>query len=176
MKASSFAVHHVVEVLHTDDVRNLSRLVELLGSDIAYAKMTNQSLPLQFGKHSQWFFDGTFRWPCHSSDPEVNEVQSADSEISKIVMNGVDQFLGRNGVKPRLVCSASKAHLGNDHQAVRARVERLLDNLISHVRTVKVTGVDVVHARRNRSSQDANCGANVRGGPQTPGPASCIAP
>src|SRR4029077_12510064 len=106
-------VDHVVEILHTDDGRNCSRLVELLGSNIAYAEITNQSLTLQVGKHSQWFFDGTFRWPCHSSDPKVNEVQRVESEISKIVMNSVDQFLGRNGVNPSLVCSASKAHLGN---------------------------------------------------------------
>lgn len=67
-------VDHVVEVLHTDDVRNLSRLVELLGSYITYAKITNWSLTLQFGKHSQWFFDATFRWLYNSSKPEVNEV------------------------------------------------------------------------------------------------------
>jgi hypothetical protein len=79
--------------------------------------MTNQSLTLQLGKDSQWFFDGTFRWPRHSSDPEVNEVQRVEAEISKIVLNGVDQFLRRNGVQPRLVWSAPKAHLGDDHQA-----------------------------------------------------------
>jgi len=55
--------------------------------------MTNQSLTLEFGKHGQWFCDGSFRWRRRSSDPKANEVQRAESETSKIVMNGVDQLL-----------------------------------------------------------------------------------
>src|SRR5262252_4683366 len=37
--------------------------------------------------------------------------------------------------------------LGDDHEILGIRMERLLDELIGHVRTVVVAGVDVVHAR-----------------------------
>jgi hypothetical protein len=39
------AVGHVVEVLHTDDIRDSLRLGELLRNDLAYAKITNHTSP-----------------------------------------------------------------------------------------------------------------------------------
>ena len=46
---------------------------------------------------------------------------------------------------------------------VRIGIKRLLNDLIRHMRTVKVTGIDVVHAGRNRLSQHSNRSVNVTG-------------
>jgi hypothetical protein len=40
-------------------------------------------------------------------------------------------------------------------------MERPLDDLISHVRTIKIAGIDVVYPRRNRLSQDGNRSVNI---------------
>src|SRR5215472_10384329 len=40
-------------------------------------------------------------------------------------------------------------------------MQRLLDNLIRHMRTVVVAGIDVVHAGINRLAQNSDCGINV---------------
>jgi hypothetical protein len=40
-------------------------------------------------------------------------------------------------------------------------MKRLLNDLIGHMRTIKVTGIDMVHAFRNRRSQDCNRGVNI---------------
>src|ERR1700727_865627 len=47
------ALRHVVEVLYADDLRNCLSLSQLFGADITQAEMTNQSLALELGKHSQ---------------------------------------------------------------------------------------------------------------------------
>src|SRR5438105_5908772 len=49
-------------------------------------------------------------------------------------------------MNPGLVRTATSTHLGDDHQTIRIRMERPLDNLIGHMRTVEVAGVNVVHA------------------------------
>src|SRR5207249_12159466 len=71
-------------------------------------------------------------------------------------MDRVDQFLARKSRNPRLVGSPASAHLGDDHQSVRIRVERLLDNLIGHMRTIVVARIDVVHPSLDGLSQDSN--------------------
>ena len=131
------------------------------GRDVAQTEMTNQSLTLEFGQHGQRFFDRSLRWPHHPSDAKIDDIQRVEPEISQIVVNAIDQFLARKSMKPGLVCSPARAHLGDDHQAIRIGMERLLDDLIGHMRTVKVAGIDVVHAGRDRLSQNGNRGLHI---------------
>src|SRR5580658_3632057 len=125
--------------------------------------MTNQPLTLEFGEHSQRFFDGSFRRPRDSANPKIDDIKPVEPEISKIVMDAIDQFPTRKSMNPRLVLATAGAHLGDDHKAIRIRMERLLDNLIGYMRTVKVAGIDMVHARRNCLSQNSNCTVNITG-------------
>ncbi len=80
--------------------------------------MANQSLALEFGQHGQRLFDRSFRWPHHSSDAKIDDVERVESEIAQIVMNGIDQFLTRKRMKPGFVLTAASAHLGDNHQAI----------------------------------------------------------
>ena len=40
-------------------------------------------------------------------------------------------------------------------------MERLLNDLIGHMRTVKVAGIDMIHAGRNRLSQNGDRAINI---------------
>ena len=115
--------------------------------------------------------------PIIAPTRKVDHIQRVKPEVTQIVVNA------------RRSIPAVKEHGGQDLSAprraptlvtitrpIRIRMERLLDNLIGHVRTVKVAGVDVVHAGRNRLTQHGDRGIQSRGGPHTCGPASCIAP
>jgi hypothetical protein len=56
-------------------------------------------------------------------------------------------------------------------------VQRLADDPVGGVRALEVAGVDVIDAVRHGLAQYRECGiAILRGGPNTPDPASCIAP
>ena len=81
------AVWHVVEVLDTNDLRDFLSLLELPAGDVAETDVTNQSLTLQLAKHTQRFFDGSFRWFHDFANSKVDDVERVDTEISKIVMN-----------------------------------------------------------------------------------------
>ena len=64
-------------------------------------------------------------------------------------------------MSPGFVRSPTGAHLGDDHQAVRIGVQRLLDNLICYVRTIEVAGIYVVHAGFHGLLQDTDCFAGI---------------
>src|SRR5215469_13353207 len=155
------AVCDVVEVLDTNDLRDSLSLLELPGGNVAETDVTNQSLMLQVDKHTQRFFDGSFRW-CHdSANSQVDDVERIGSKIPKIAMNAVDQLLTRKGLNPRFVCPAPGAHFGNDYQASRIGMKGLFDNLIGNMRAVIIAGVDMVHASGDRLSQNRNCSVNI---------------
>src|SRR2546430_8857782 len=123
--------------------------------------MTNHPPMLERRKHSQRFFDGSFRWLANSSDPQVHDIKPIEPKISEIVMNGIDQFLTRKSMRPGFVRFAPSADLGDDHQVIRVRMERLPDDLIGHVGTIKVAGIDMVHTGCDRLSQNSDCAVNI---------------
>jgi hypothetical protein len=55
-------------------------------------------------------------------------------------------------------------------------MENLLDELIAYRWAVEVAAVDVIHAGRDCLAQNHHGRIMSRGSPQTPGPASCMAP
>src|SRR6516162_2128217 len=155
------AVCDVVEVLDTNDLRDSLSLLELPGGNVAETDVTNQSLMLQVDKHTQRFFDGSFRW-CHdSAKSKVDDVERIGTKIPKIAMNAVDQLLTRKGLNPRFVRAAPGAHFGDDYQASRVGMKGLFDNLIGNMRAVIIAGVDMVHASGDRLLQNRNCSVNI---------------
>ena len=87
------ALGDVVEILHADDLGDRLRLCQLRGSDVAEAEMANQALMLEFGKHGQRRFDGSFGWRRDSSDAKVDDVERVEPEVAEIVMHTIDEFL-----------------------------------------------------------------------------------
>jgi hypothetical protein len=55
-------------------------------------------------------------------------------------------------------------------------MERFSDKLIGNVRAIEVAGVDVIDTEPNNLAQDREAPSWSAGGPNTCGPASCMAP
>jgi hypothetical protein len=89
------AMCQIVEVLDANDFCDSLTFLQLPGSDVAEADVTNQPLTLQLGEHGQGFLDGSFRWCHHSANSKVNNVERIDTEIPKIVVSAVNQLLTR---------------------------------------------------------------------------------
>ncbi len=64
-------------------------------------------------------------------------------------------------MKPGFVWTSTSAYFGDDHEILRVRIECLLDQLIGHMGSVVVAGVDVVHAGLYRFSQNSNGGIHI---------------
>src|ERR1700691_6441808 len=105
--------------------------------------MTNQALTLQFGKHGQRFLDGFLAGFHDSSNPKIDDIQRIETKVSQVVMEAVDELLAGESMNPRLVGTAPSAQFGDDHETIAVRMEGLLDDLIGHMRSVVVAGVNM---------------------------------
>src|SRR5258707_8468033 len=76
-------------------------------------------------------------------------------------MYGVDQLLKRKSMGPRLVWAASGTDFADDHEIIRIGMKSLFNDLVGHIRAVKVAGIDMVHACRNRLPQNSNRSLNI---------------
>src|ERR1700693_2862646 len=160
-KAVVIPVSHVVKVLHADNLGNRLTLCHLSGADVAQAEMTNQSLTLKLRQHGQRLFDRPLGWPQHGSHPEIDDIQCVESKISQIVMNSIDQLLTRKRMNPRFVHWPASTDFGDDHQSIWIRMKRLFDDLVGHMRAVKIAGIDVVDPCRNSLSENSYCSVNI---------------
>src|SRR5271156_251649 len=123
--------------------------------------MTNQSLTLELLKHSERFFDRLVGRAHHSSNPEVDDIQRVESEISEIVMDGIRQLLTRKRMNPRFVLSPPSTYFGDYHESIRIWMKRPFDDLVGHMRTVKVARIDVIDPCRDSLSQNCDCSVNI---------------
>ncbi len=57
-------------------------------------------------------------------------------------MYGIDQLFTRQRVNPRLIFTSASTHLGDDHKVIRIGMKGLLNDLVGHMRTVAVAGID----------------------------------
>src|SRR6266480_6232154 len=76
-------------------------------------------------------------------------------------MNGINQILARDIVYPRLVLAATSPNFGDNHETIWIRMESFLNDLIRHVRTIEIAGVDVVHAGSYRFTQHGDGGIGI---------------
>src|ERR1700719_1242726 len=86
---------------------------------------------------------------------------SVGSKLSSVRVAVMSTSLPR---KPGLVWTSASADFRDDHEILGVRMERLLDQLIGHMGSVVVAGIDVVHTGIYRLSQNSNGSINVAWG------------
>src|SRR5262249_57966244 len=76
-------------------------------------------------------------------------------------MSPVDELLTRKSMNPRFVLTPPRSQFCYNNEGIRIGMERLLDNLIRHMRAVEVAGVDMVHPGPSRLPQNSYRGIHV---------------
>ena len=149
------AMSKVVVVLHAGDLGHGASLLHLSSRDVAEPDMAHQSLPLQIDERFERRGDRSFRRPVRvEHGPQVNDVESLQSEVAQIVVDGTRQLVRAEGRTPRRILAAPRADLCHDDEVVLVGRQRFADQLIGDERPVEVAGVDVVDAGGHRFSQD----------------------
>jgi hypothetical protein len=83
-------------------------------------------------------------------EPQIDNLERVEAETAQIVMDRALEVGGRHSRVPRRVRAALGADLGDDDKVVGIGMQRLPDQLIGDVGTVKVAGVDVIDPTRDR--------------------------
>ena len=103
-------------------------------------------------------------------------MHALDLQGAQVVLDAGLQLGGGVRRQPAPGVVAPRADLGDEREVVRVRVQRLPDQVVDDLRPVVLRRVDVVDAEFEARRRTAIAASRSRGGPNTPGPASCIAP
>src|SRR3984893_3811786 len=155
------ALGDVVEVLNADYFRDRLRLSQLAGRNCAETDMVNEALLLHLGERGERLFKWLVFRSGKSAGPEIHDLQRIEAQVAQIVVYGIDNLLARTCVKPGTIGAAAPTDFGDDHQIVGIRMQRLLNDLISDMRTVEIAGIDVVHARCHSLAQNRDRAWNI---------------
>ena len=155
------ALRDVVEVLNADYFRDRLRLSQLAGRNCAETDMVNEALLLQLGERGEWLFKWLVFRSGKSAEPEIHDLQRIEAQVAQIVVYGIDNLLARTCVKPGTVGAAAPTDFGHDDQIIRIRMQRLLNDLIGHMRTVEIAGIDMVHARIDSLAKNRDRTGNI---------------
>ena len=160
-KAVVMAVRHVVQVLHADDLRNRLSLRQLIRTDVAQTEVANQALRLSSASTVSGSSIDPSDGPMFPPTRRLTTSSAVQSEISQIIVDGIDQFLTRKRMNPRFVLCPPGTYFGDDHQSIRIGMKRLLDDPVGHVRTVKIARIDVIDPGRHCLSQNGYRCVNI---------------
>lgn len=139
--------------------------------------MADQALALELGKRRELLLDRALARPVYAADTQIDDVERIRAEVAEVVVDAADEISGGAHRDPGGVVAAHRPDLGDDHQIIRIGMQRLADQMIGDVRAVEIAGVDVIDPACHRFAQHGQGGVAILGRPpNTPGPASCIAP
>jgi hypothetical protein len=144
-------VGEVEQVLHRRDLDDLACLFELVDLDLRQADVADLALVLQQFQLADLVGQGDLRVDA----VELEQLDAFQAHVAQAHLRLLAQVLGPAQRPPVARARPAQARLGSDHQVVRVRVERLLDQLFGHDRPVRVGGVDEVDAQLDRAPQHA---------------------
>src|SRR5258708_17835384 len=150
----------VVEVLNADYFRDRLRLSQLAGRNCAETNMVNEALLLQLGQRGERLFEWLVFRSGKSAEPEIHDLQRIEAQVAQIVVYGIDNLLARTCVKPGTIGAAAPTHFGHDDQIIRIQMQRLLHDLIGHMRTVEIAVIDMGRARIDSFAKNRDSAGN----------------
>src|SRR5947207_15841028 len=104
----------VVEVLDAHHRSDRLRLRNLLGGDITYPKVLNQTRSLHFRVHAERFRDRAWRRRVQATNPQLNHIKDIEAEVCQVIINSFPEFVGCERSRPISFCIAPRTNLGYD--------------------------------------------------------------
>lgn len=86
---------------------------------------------------------------------QLEEIDLVHAEASEAALALRTEVLGTPVGRPLVRPGTGQAGLGRDLQRGRVRVERVVNELLRHIRSVRVRRVDQIHAQLDGAPQDA---------------------
>ena len=170
------AVEQAVGVLDAGDVGQLDGLLGGPEGHVRDADQVELALRAERLELAELVGERHVRAAVAVHAAEVDEVHPLDAQRAQVVLDALAQLGRPQRREPGAVLVAAGADLRHQLQVRRVGVQRLPDQVVHDVRPVVLGGVDVVDAELDRAAQNGARTVRVAGGPNTRGPASCMAP
>ena len=92
---------------------------------------------------------------------QVHHLKHVEAQIAQIILHRRSELRGRHRGQPVAFIVAASADFGDDAQIGGIGMQRLANELISHVWTVKIGGINMIDARLDRFLQYADRGLRI---------------
>ena len=150
----------VVAVLDAHHVDDLARLLELLDRDVGDPDVADLPLVLELLECADRFLVGDLV----VRRVQLIEVDAVDLQPPEAPFAGLPQVLGPPVARPLSRPGTGQAALGGDHEPVRVGMKRFGDQVLAHLRPIRVGGVDQIDSSSTtrRSSARAESGSSRR--------------
>ena len=126
--------------------------MQLVDRDVGQPGLAHLAFFDQVGQQSELFV----RRHLGVDPVQLEQVQAVDGQPPKAHFRLLAQVLGPPDRVPLSGSGADQPGLGGDDQALGVGVESLADQVLAHVWTVGIRGVDEIHAELDRPAQDAD--------------------
>src|SRR5213082_2212874 len=88
----------VVEVLDAHHWSDRLRLRNLLGGDITYPKVLNQTGSLHSREHAERFRDRDRRRRVQATNPQIDHIKDIEAEVCQVIFNSFPEFVGASAL------------------------------------------------------------------------------
>src|ERR1700694_1503165 len=166
------AVGDVVEVLHRHDLHELTSRFDLRDRHLGEAHGGDLSFTDQVRQQTELLFLRDLRVDAM----ELEQVEPLDAQPAQAHLSLLTEVLGSAYRYPHIGTGAYQAGLGRDQQVLGVGVQCFADQLLAHVRSIGIGGVDEVDSQLDCPAQHADCLGAVLRLPQISGPVSRMAP
>ena len=170
------AVDDAVAVLDLGYVDELERVPRRCGIDVGEPDQIELALPSHIRKREQLVLERYRAVGSGLDQAQIHEVETLHPERVEVRLDSFAQLVGSLCGKHASYGVPPRPDLGHQLEVVGVRIERLADQVVDHIRAVVLRSVDVIDAESMARRSTARAASGSWGGPNTPGPASCIAP
>ncbi len=154
-------VTEVVLILHADDRHDPLRRLDLIHPDLGEADFADLALLTQRAQQPELLVRGNL-----GVDPvQLEEVDLIHPETGQAPFALLTEVLGTPVGRPLVRAGTGETGLGRDLQRGRVGVKGVMDELLRHIRSVRVRRVDQVHAQLDGAPQDAEREIAIPRGP-----------
>ena len=143
------AVDQVEQVLHGDDRRDRLRDLQFRHGDLGEADVADLALVGEQLQLADLVGDRDRRVDA----VQLQQVDPLKAQVPQAELDLLAQVLGAPDRCPLAGALPGEPRLGRDDQVVGVGVQRRLDQLLGHERSVAVRGVDEVHAKLDGAAQ-----------------------
>ena len=136
-----------------------SALPDVIGTRLADPDQVELALPAQILERAELFGQEIRERARHQT--EVDEVHPIDPQGAEVVLDPGAQLGGALRGQPSALIVAPATDLGDELEVFRVGVQGVSDQVVDDVRTVVLSGVDVVDAELDRAAQYGEGGVRI---------------
>ena len=162
------AIEDAEGVLHAGQLGYPDRFLQQCAGHVAHADELDRARFTQLHQRAELVGQRDLRAAVLVIHHPQVDGDPVDPQRPQVVLDALLELLRAVPGQPPAPLVAARADLGHQREVLRVGRQTVAYQLVDHVGSVVLGGVDVVHTELDRSPQDRPCGIGIARGPEDP--------